>query len=214
VTSPSTRASARHWNELYAERGTRDVSWFEASPAMSLRLIDDLDLPADTPVLDVGAGASGLIDGLLDRGHRDVRVLDVPREALDAVRTRLEQRPDDALRAVELIEADLLAWRPDRAVGLWHDRAVFHFLTSHADRARYRDQLTCTVDDGGHIVIATFAEDGPQQCSGLPVACYDADTLAAELGPRFAVVHRDRQVHHTPAGDPQPFTWLVLRRLS
>jgi hypothetical protein len=146
-----------------------------------------------------------LVDRLLDQGYRDVSVLDLVDNALAASRARLGQRSG----LVSWIVADLLSWRPQRRYRVWHDRAVFHFLTEEADRQRYRSVLRQAVEPGGHAVVGTFAEDGPTRCSGLPTARYSPDALAAEF-PGYRVVRQLRQEHLTPSGGVQPFTWLVL----
>jgi hypothetical protein len=156
--------------------------------------------------VDVGGGASVLVDRLLDAGYRDLTVLDVAAAALDRARTRLGSR---AGRVTWLV-ADLLTWVPARRYRVWHDRAVFHFLTAAAARDRYREVLHHALVPGGHVAVGTFAADGPTSCSGLPTARYGPDELAAQV-PGYRVVHRRREVHRTPSGGIQPFTWLLLR---
>jgi SAM-dependent methyltransferase len=194
-----------HWQDLYAHTAVTDVSWFQQHPAASIELIRATRAGADSPIVDVGGGASTLADRLLDERYRDVTVLDVADNALAAARSRLGQRAGQ----VSWIVADLLRWRPDRRYQVWHDRAVFHFLTDPADRQRYRSVLHRALAPDGHIVIGTFAADGPTRCSGLPTARYSADTLAAEL-PGYRVLHQRREEHVTPTATVQPFTWLVL----
>jgi 2-polyprenyl-3-methyl-5-hydroxy-6-metoxy-1,4-benzoquinol methylase len=196
----------QHWERVYRTRRPDEVSWYEVEPAVSLRLVTSVSTGG--PVLDVGGGQSSLVDELLARGHTDVCVLDVSSAALDGVRVRLGA---DAA-AVRLVHADVLRWRPDRSYDVWHDRAVFHFLTDASDRELYRERLSAAVREGGHAIVATFATDGPDHCSGLPVSRYDAADLAAEMGSRFVLVHHERYLHRTPAGVVQPFTWVVLRR--
>ncbi len=200
-------SASQHWDAVYDRTAGRDVSWFQDRPETSVRLVGP---PAgESPsVIDVGGGASTLAAELLDRGWTDVTVLDVSATALALVRARLADRHPSAT----LIVTDLLSWRPARRYGVWHDRAVFHFLTAPADRVRYRDLVTAALGPGGLLVLGTFAADGPGSCSGLPTARYDADQLTAQLGPGFALVHTEREEHRTPAGSVQPFTWVVLRR--
>lgn len=200
-------SASRHWDEVYERTKGRGVSWFQARPETSLRLIGSAAGPSSS-VIDVGGGASSLAAELLDGGWTDVTVLDVSAAALALVRASMADRRPPAT----LLVADLLSWQPDRRYGVWHDRAVFHFLTTAADRDRYRALVAAAVEPGGVLVLGTFAADGPTGCSGLPTARYAADELAAELGPGFQVVHTEREEHHTPAGAAQPFTWLVLRR--
>lgn len=206
---------AAHWDAAYADRGTEGVSWFQPEPRVSLELLESLGVPRDTPVVDVGGGASLLVDRLLDLGYGDLTVLDVSGEALAAARTRV---PGDA--PVEWLRRDVLAWQPERPYGLWHDRAVFHFLVDAADRATYVGALRAATAPGALVVLATFAPDGPDRCSGLPVARYGVTDLAAVIngntgdpaGDDFTVVASRRELHTTPGGATQPFTWVALRR--
>lgn len=200
-----------HWDDRYRTIGTRDVSWFQSRPSVSLGLLDELAVGTDDSVIDVGGGASVLVDALVDRGHRDVTVLDLSAHALDVARARL-----DAPDAVEWIATDLLVWRPGRRRDVWHDRAVAHFLTGEADRSTYRDVLRATLAPGGAFVIGTFAEDGPTECSGLPVQRFMPDELV-DLVTRpdettaVEVVATHREVHRTPNGHAQPFNWIAGR---
>jgi SAM-dependent methyltransferase len=198
--------SEAHWDSAYRDHGTRGVSWFQPEPTVSVELIHHLDVPADAAVLDVGGGASTLVDALLAEGFSDLCVLDISEEALKALRQRL---PADA--PVTLIHADLLAWTPERTFDLWHDRAVFHFLVDEAARRAYLDGLRQGLHAGGHVIVGAFAPDGPQYCSGLPVARYTAGNLSEALGADFDVVERRREEHITPTGAMQPFTWLAAR---
>jgi len=193
------------WHDVYARTPLTDVSWFQPSPAASIELIMKIGADPDIPIIDVGGGASTLADRLLDEGYRDLTVLDVAYNALASARSRLGQRAGQ----VTWIVADLLDWQPVRRYQVWHDRAVFHFLTAPADRQGYRSVLRRALAPGGHIVIGTFAADGPTQCSGLPTARYSADILAAEL-PGYRVLRERREDHVTPSDSVQPFTWLVL----
>lgn len=204
-------ARGEHWQRIYREKGERQTSWFRPHLDESLRRIDALRLGADDAAIDVGAGRSTLVDDLLARGLRDVTVLDLAEPALDAARARLGA---DAARVhwicADVTQADL----PPAHYALWHDRAVFHFLTDAAERARYVAQAARALRPGGHAVIATFAPDGPERCSGLPVARYDADALAAEFAPAFVRVASGRDVHLTPWDAEQAFTYVVLRRAA
>ncbi|MFN2534967.1 MAG: trans-aconitate 2-methyltransferase, partial [Pseudonocardiaceae bacterium] len=194
----------------YAGRGPGQLSWFQPEPTVSLELIGLLDLDRGEPVIDVGAGASTLVDELLERGYRDLTALDVSSEALQAARRRLGSQA----RTVRWVAADLLTWRPGRRYRFWHDRAVFHFLTDPCHQARYRAVLAEALAGDGSVVIGTFAADGPTHCSGLPAARYDPAHLAAAFGSDFTVVADRHEDHHTPAGTRQPFTWLILRRAT
>jgi hypothetical protein len=194
-----------HWEGVYRRTGADSVSWFQREPGESLRLLELAGLRTDTSVVDVGGGASVLVDRLLEAGVRDVTVLDLASAALRASRDRLGPRAAE----VTWIQADLLTWRPSRRYDVWHDRAVYHFLTDPADRARYRETLRAALAADGKVIIATFAANGPQRCSGLPVARYAPDELAAEF-PDLRVERAVREEHRTPRADLQPFTWLLL----
>lgn len=197
-----------HWQGRYSDNDHRTLSWFQADPALSLRLIRRSSATA-VPVVDVGGGASGLAGELTRLGWSDVTVIDISSAALDIGRGRVTEPA-----SVTWIEADVLSWWPDRTFGVWHDRAVFHFLVDQTDRDRYRAALRAAIPPGGHVVLATFAEDGPVSCSGLPVERYDAPALAAAVGDPFTVVESLREEHRTPSGAVQPFTWVRLRRTA
>ncbi|MGQ0483027.1 MAG: class I SAM-dependent methyltransferase [Pseudonocardia sp.] len=199
----------RHWDGVYRRLPETEVSWFQDDPSCSLELIDAAGVSPARPVIDVGAGASRLVDGLLARGFTEVTALDISDGGLAAARRRLGT---DAAARVRWLVADLLSWEPDRAFACWHDRAVFHFLVQEHHRARYRDLLAAALAPGGTVLIGTFADDGPRQCSGLPTAGYSAVELARALGDRFDAVDSRSELHRTPAGGVQPFTWLMLRR--
>jgi hypothetical protein len=200
---------AQHWARTYQTKATEDVSWFQREPMTSLRLLTAAGLGAGTSLIDIGGGAATLVDAALRLGVTDVTVLDIAEPALAASRSRLGQTAD----RVTWLAQDVLAWAPARRYDLWHDRAVFHFLTEPADRDRYREVLRAGLAAGGSAVIGTFAEDGPQSCSGLPVARYSPATLAEQF-PGFDVVDVEREEHHTPWDAVQPFTWLLLREGS
>jgi SAM-dependent methyltransferase len=203
VTGP-----ADHWDAVYGGHAPAELSWYQERAATSLRLLE-LAEPGHGAVLDVGAGASPLVDALLLAGWPDVTLLDVSHAALDLERARLGARGTE----VSFVVADLLAWEPDRAYRVWHDRAVLHFLTSAEERVRYVELATRAVAPGGALVIGVFAEDGPSQCSGLPTERYDAAALAAVFDPAFGLEHHEREEHVTPWGAVQPFTWAILRRV-
>jgi SAM-dependent methyltransferase len=198
---------AARWDKAYAQ-GDTICSWFQDAPEMSLRMLDAAGVtPADS-VIDVGGGASPLAGALLRRGFEDVTVLDISAAAMEHARRRLGPRADQ----VHWLTADIRSWRSARRFAAWHDRAVFHFLTAEPDRQDYRRTLAAATAPGAVVVIGCFAPDGPQQCSGLPVARYGPGDFAAELGPYWELVAQDREEHATPAGAAQPFTWAALRR--
>ena len=198
----------QHWDSIYKSRGERDVSWFEAFPAVSLEMIEAAGLTPDTCILDVGGGESRLIDALLAEGLDCLAVLDVSGEALDHARARI----GEAARSVTWIESDVTDSWSLEAMDIWHDRAVFHFLVAAPDRQRYIAHLRETLRIGGSAIIATFAPDGPEKCSGLPVVRYSPDALAAELGEGFTLIESRRHLHVTPAGTAQPFQYSRFQR--
>lgn len=198
----------QHWEDVYRKRSPSEVSWTQASLDPSLRRIAAAGLAADAAIIDVGGGFSPLAGELAAMGFTDITVLDLAQAALDAMAAGLGGRSAN----VRLVQADVTAWRPDRAFALWHDRAVFHFLTDPDDRARYRAGLEAGLKPGGRLVMATFAPDGPERCSGLPVQRWSAEALAAELGQGFELIESEREAHHTPWGAVQPFIWTSFRR--
>jgi hypothetical protein len=207
MSSPSTHQNERprHWDRRYSA-GATGVSWYQPEPVMSLALIDRRRVPKGAPVIDVGGGASLLAEKLVTRGYTDLTVLDVSSKALEIARRRL----NDAA-PVRWLREDILTWQPERRYALWHDRAVFHFLTEASDRAMYLRVMRQALGDAGALIIATFASDGPERCSGLPVARYDASNLQ-QLLVGFTVVESSREEHVTPGGAVQPFTWIAATR--
>jgi SAM-dependent methyltransferase len=190
---------------MYERFSPSGVSWFQPDGGFSVELVDALRLPGDTPVIDLGGGASRFVDDLIRRGFSDVTVLDLSGTALAMARERL-----GAGAPVTWIHEDLLRWAPDRQYGLWHDRAVFHFLTDATERRAYLEKLGTTVAPAGYAVLATFAPDGPERCSGLPVARYGPEDLAGALASvGLRAVGSSREEHRTPSGVIQPFTWVV-----
>jgi SAM-dependent methyltransferase len=198
-----------HWQNVYKEKGEYQVSWFQDRPALSLELLEAIGAQANSVIIDIGGGASRLVDALLDRGYRDVAVLDLSESAVSIAKTRL----GDAAAAVKWIVADVTQWEPQRQYDLWHDRAAFHFLTEVSDRVAYIDRLGKALRPGGHAIIGTFALDGPERCSGLPVVRYDAARLSAALARCFALVETRRDDHKTPWGAIQHFQFSVFKRL-
>jgi len=183
------------------------VSWYQQTADLSLQMIAGAT-GTNSAIIDVGGGASTLVDGLLHAGYSDITVLDLSRTALDLAQKRLGV----VSQRVLWLEANVLTveLKPG-SYDIWHDRAVFHFLTTAQDRERYVEQVRRAVKPGGHVLIATFAEDGPERCSGLPVARYGADALHAEFGSDFRLITSERQQHITPWGAPQTFTYCLCR---
>lgn len=198
----------RHWENVYATRRTHEVSWYQIKPDTSLDLIAKLGLQSGDAIIDVGGGASNLVDHLLDLGFADLSVLDISTSALDAVKARLGARAN----AVRWLTGDITRERPPGPYRLWHDRAVFHFLTNPADRRVYVATLSDAVPQGAHAIIATFADDGPERCSNLPVCRYSPEQLAGELGAAFTLVESLRETHVTPAQGEQKFIYCCFRR--
>ena len=212
MAEPSRQA---HWEEVYTSRDETTVSWFQDNPAPSLDLIARVGQRKDADIkgidiIDIGGGASRLADHLLARGFRHVTVLDISQGALDLAALRLGRRASE----VQWIAADVTEWNPSRRFDLWHDRAAFHFLVDPEDRAAYVARLKQALRVGGHAIIATFAPDGPEKCSGLPVNRYDAEGLAHELGETFTLVESLRHDHTTPGKATQRFQFSVFQRRS
>lgn len=201
-------ARRAHWETAYLEKPPEKLSWRQEEPALSLALIREL-CGANEAVMDVGAGESALSARLVDLGYTGVAALDISASAIERAKTRAGA----AAGRIKWIVADVLEDPALGGVRLWHDRAVFHFITNDTDRRRYADLAGRTVEPGGHAIIATFALDGPERCSDLPVCRYDAESLAREFTPAFELVRSEREVHTTPWGKAQPFTVVALRRL-
>lgn len=198
-----------HWERVYSTKATTSVSWFQEHASYSLRLIRQTGVYKTASIVDVGGGASTLVDDLLADGFGNLAVLDVSRAALAAARQRLGERA----AGVQWIEADITkVVLPAHSVDVWHDRAVFHFLTSPRDRAAYVNAVLHAVKPGGHVIVATFAEDGPTKCSGLPVMRYRPEELHSEFGNAFALVHSEKEAHRTPSGSVQQFVYCYCRR--
>jgi 2-polyprenyl-3-methyl-5-hydroxy-6-metoxy-1,4-benzoquinol methylase len=195
---------AKHWDTAYETRGATGVSWFQPTATTSIELIERLGIAHGAAIIDVGGGASLLADALIARGFTDVSVLDVSEAALAEVHQRLGSNP-----SVSLLQEDLLAWGPQRRYDLWHDRAVFHFLVDPGDQETYLQTLRGALWPGGFVIMATFASDGPEYCSGLPVSRYSSAELSEALGPEFQVVESFAAQHVTPAEVEQPFTWVA-----
>ena len=190
-----------HWDKAHAARHPREVSWYQQLPALSLRMIQESNVAADTPIIDVGGGASLLVDFLLEDGYRDITVLDLSGIALDKARRRLGEKSS----RVEWIEQDITCFETERKYGLWHDRALFHFLTLENDRGKYIQALRRALQPGGQLVISTFAIGGPERCSGLDIVQYDAQKLERELGGGFTLLEQEQVLHQTPAQKEQLF---------
>lgn len=197
-----------HWEQVYRTKGADQVSWFQPEAKLSLELIQLVAPARDSSIIDVGAGASTLVDGLVAAGYSRVTVLDLSPAAL----IQAQQRLSNNAGAVIWQEADVLTADLDTgAFDVWHDRAVFHFLTSTAERTRYVKQVRRAVRPRGFVLVATFAEDGPLRCSGLDVARYSPEALHGEFGTDFRLIESRHEMHRTPGGAPQAFTYCVCR---
>ena len=193
-----------YWNQMYQTNGSQDVSWHQRRPDLSLALIAASGVGKDAGIIDVGGGASTLIDFLLDDGHMRLAVLDLSGVVLSHSRIRLGARAD----RVEWFEEDVTSFQPPHRFDLWHDRAVFHFLTAAEDRQRYVATLRRTLPPGGTVVLSTFALDGPPKCSGLDVMRYDESSILAELGAAFQLQEVRRETHVTPWQSEQHFMYV------
>jgi len=197
-----------HWEHIYKSRESSDVSWYQREATISLDLVQRVAPDLEAPIVDVGGGASTLVDGLLGAGYRNVTVLDISRAALDVARERLGE---DASR-VDWIVADVLeAPLASGAFAVWHDRAVFHFLTNQDDRDRYVAKAHDAVRAGGYVIVASFAPEGPERCSGLEVVRYSPEAMHAQFGSGFDLLDSRREEHHTPSGNTQAFVYCLCR---
>ena len=198
-----------HWERVYTTKPEHDVSWFESLPAVSLQMLEASGLTSQTCVLDVGGGDSRLVDYLAARGMDCLAVLDVSAVALQRAQSRLGHRATIPM----WIEADVTGDWTLKPMDIWHDRAVFHFLTAPDDQARYLAHLRSVLKSNGAVIMATFAPDGPEQCSGLPVARYSPESLARRIGPEFLLVESRRHLHTTPRGSTQAFQYSRFVRV-
>jgi 2-polyprenyl-3-methyl-5-hydroxy-6-metoxy-1,4-benzoquinol methylase len=199
-----------HWEKVYQTKREDEVSWFQDSPSISLDLIQATGVRPDASIVDIGGGASRLPDALLEAGFSSITVLDLSEQAMQVSRARLGERG----ATVEWIAADVTIWQPRHVYDVWHDRAAFHFLTDPKDQAAYAERVPSAVRPGGHVIIGTFAPDGPERCSGLPIVRHDAASLGTILGPSFALVETRGHAHRTPMGATQLFQFSWFRRLD
>jgi SAM-dependent methyltransferase len=197
-----------HWENVYGTKGENEVSWFQENPAPSLDLIASTGIPLDAEIIDIGGGASRLVDGLIVRGFQHLTVLDLSGAALGVAKNRIGA----AGAIVQWVVADVTKWESTQTYDLWHDRAAFHFLTEDRERAAYVTRLEQSLKVGGYAIIATFALDGPERCSGLPVMRYDSVSLGQILGRAYQLVDTRRHVHATPWGTEQSFQFSLFRR--
>lgn len=200
----------QHWEDVYRQKPDDTLSWFQPRPEISLELIHAAGLLKTDAIIDVGGGVSRLVDDLLSEDFTDITVLDIAEQALRKSQVRLGV----SANKVHWIATDVTTWQPARKYRVWHDRAAFHFLTEAAERMAYRKTLEAALAPGGTTILVSFAQDGPEHCSGLPVQRYSPETLAAELGPKFRLTAHRVEAHHTPADRIQQFQYSVFEYSS
>lgn len=198
-----------HWEHIYQTKAPTQVSWYQAEPHLSLDFIERTGVDQSAQIIDVGGGASTLVDHLLAQGFTHLTVLDVSATALAVAQQRLGQQAQAVTwREADITQADL----PPHYYDVWHDRAVFHFLTQPEQRQRYREVVQQAVKPGGHVIVATFATDGPTSCSGLSIVQYSPQSLHSEFGAEFQLVNSTREAHQTPFGTEQKFIYCYCRK--
>ncbi len=200
----------KHWEDVYTKKTPTEVSWYQMDPTISLELIKSTGIDRGSKILDVGSGASVLVDKLLDQGFQNLTVLDISSKSLNYAKERLGK----LAAQVSWIEADVTEFDPPQKYDLWHDRAVFHFLTDPTDRKKYVRNMGKALNPGGHVIVATFAIDGPPKCSGLDVERYNDEKLRNELGDSFGLIKSIEEVHATPWGSEQKFIYGYFRRFK
>jgi len=198
-----------HWEHVYSDKKSTEVSWYQQHPESSLDLIRATGIDKTARIIDIGGGASTLVDFLLDAGYQNLSVLDIAHSAIEQAKLRL----GDSANRVTWIESDITKYSPDETFDLWHDRAVFHFLSDEADRSSYVSTLTNALNPGAHVIIATFGLDGPEKCSGLNVVRYSPETMSAVLGENFQLVETSTEVHTTPRESSQSFVYCRFKRV-
>lgn len=199
-----------HWEAVYRNKSPLEVSWYQKAPTLSLQLIRNSGIAVDEPIIDVGGGASILVDTLSDAGYSNLSVLDLSSTALSHAQNRL----GDQAKSITWYEADITQFIPSTTFSLWHDRAVFHFLTNAEDRRRYVEVLTRGLRPGGHLVIAAFAIGGPTRCSNLEIVQYDTEKMGNILGGEFELIETQQELHQTPAEKEQLFGYFHWIRRS
>ncbi|WP_417670127.1 class I SAM-dependent methyltransferase [Roseibium sp.] len=201
-------SSLDHWQAAWTDRDSTGVSWYEPTPGVSLSLIRKHCAVTTPSVIDIGGGASALVDNLLASDHGDLAVLDIAAPALDVAKTRLGPQAEN----VDWIVSNILDWQPNKNFDIWHDRAAFHFLTEMDDQRSYIRVMEQALKVGGILIIGTFAPGGPEKCSGLPVRQHDAESLSALLGVRYELLEQLIHMHSTPGGAMQKFSFCAFRR--
>lgn len=197
-----------HWEDVYANKKPTEVSWYQIEPKVSLELIASMGVNCAGKIIDIGGGASVLVDKLLDEGFKDLTVLDISSKAIDYAKKRLGKRAENVI----WIEADITDFEPTAKYDLWHDRAVFHFLTNGEDRKKYVKCMDGAVNPGGHVIISAFAIDGPLKCSGLEIQRYSPEKMKAEIGDSFELVKSINERHVTPSNKEQKFSYFYFKK--
>ncbi|MBX3280575.1 MAG: class I SAM-dependent methyltransferase [Acidobacteria bacterium] len=199
-----------HWEHIYETKDARHVSWYQDHAVLSLQLIKSTGIGSAAPIIDVGGGASTLVDDLLSAGYGNITVLDISGTALQRSQDRLGQ----LAKTVTWVEADItLADLPENYYDVWHDRAVFHFLTEEADRIAYVRAVNRSVKMGGHVIVASFGLEGPEKCSGLNVVRYSPKSMHDTFGEEFRLIDSATEMHHTPFGTDQEFVYCYCRKV-
>lgn len=198
-----------HWEDVYSAKGSREVSWYQQHPERSLKMIKSTGVNSSADIIDIGGGASTLVDFMLDQGFKNITVLDIAHAAIEQAKLRLGARADE----VEWLEQDITEYAPTKLFDIWHDRAVFHFLTDTIDRSSYVHAMSRALKPGAHAIIATFDLEGPEKCSGLDVVRYSPATMSAVLGDSFQLVETFKEEHVTPTGSVQNFVYCKFIRL-
>jgi len=197
-----------HWENVYDNISALEVSWYQKQPDLSMQLIHNTQLSRDVSIIDVGGGTSTLVDCLYNEGYKNIGVLDISSQALACTKTRLGDKSSE----IEWFEGDITLFKPPHQFSIWHDRAVFHFLTNQSDRRKYINILKNALEAHGHLIIAAFAIGGPSQCNGLDIVQYNAEKLIAELGAGFKLVQEMKEIHITPANKEQKFGYYHFIR--
>jgi 2-polyprenyl-3-methyl-5-hydroxy-6-metoxy-1,4-benzoquinol methylase len=199
-----------HWEKIYSTKEIDRVSWYQETPTTSLNIIDSLKLNLNASIIDIGAGKSFLADNLLDLSYNDITILDISRNALNEVARRVEKKN----HKIKCIESNVTDLSSDQKYDVWHDRAVFHFITNKKEREKYLDLLNSTLNKDGYLIIGTFSEDGPLKCSGLEVQRYSVKDLRELLKPDFKFIDGFKEVHDTPFNTSQSFTFCTFKKIK
>lgn len=197
-----------HWEKIYQDKSPLEVSWYQHEPSLSLKLIENCSLTKGNAIIDVGGGASLLVDRLCDKNYNPLCVLDISNNALKHAKDRLSDKNCD----IKWITADITAFSSPQQFSLWHDRAVFHFLTHAADRTKYIENLSTSLKPNGFLILAAFCINGPTMCSGLDIVQYDREKLSKELGNQFEFIDEENETHITPSGINQIFTYYIFQK--